>query len=271
MSYDLKALRRPSPFQPGTLTLWSNAYIAKNVIKKHLDGTVDCGSRKTATIHKTVEWLNQIKPDTKQILDVGCGTGLYAPLFCQHNIYYEGFDISPYQVAYAQQYNSVPQRTMFYVNDFRMWSSKKKYDLVLLLYGVYSFYARDERIKFLRKVRGNLQKSGYIIMEVFTEKHYENRKDSTDWKYVEDNGFWCEEPYLELNAFYKYTEKSLVLIQAGVLKQDLGIWNSWIQTFNLVELEIELLEAGFTKFEAFGSCYGDPFTVKSDVICICAQ
>ena len=31
MNYNLKLLRKPVPFQPGTLTLWSNEYIGKNV------------------------------------------------------------------------------------------------------------------------------------------------------------------------------------------------------------------------------------------------
>ena len=46
MHYNLKLLRRPLPFQLGTLTLWSDAYIADNVLKKHLDETIDSGSRK---------------------------------------------------------------------------------------------------------------------------------------------------------------------------------------------------------------------------------
>ena len=41
-----KLLERPLPFSEGNLTLWSNAYIANNVIKKHLDISIDSGSRK---------------------------------------------------------------------------------------------------------------------------------------------------------------------------------------------------------------------------------
>lgn len=55
MNYNLKLLRKPVPFQPGTLTLWSNEYIRKNVLEIHLDGNIDSGSRRSIIIEKTVE------------------------------------------------------------------------------------------------------------------------------------------------------------------------------------------------------------------------
>ena len=271
MNYDWKILQNPDPFQEGTLTLWSDSYIAKNVIKKHLDGTIDSGSRKASTIRKTVDWIRNSNPNAERILDVGCGPGLYAPLFEEYDLTYEGFDISPYQIEYAKRYNALSSKSEFYVADFRSWVSKKKYDVVLLLYGIYSFYKRDERINFLKKIRKNLNEDGVVIVEVFTEQHYINRIDSTDWEYIEKNGFWCAAPYLELNAFRRYDKESLILIQAGVLNKTLKIWNSWIQIFDFEELEKEFLSAGFKSFNIFGSCFGSSFSQKSEVLCMCAR
>ena len=270
MNYNLKLLRKPVPYQPGTLTLWSNEYIGKNVLKIHLDGNIDSGSRRSIIIQKTVEWILKKFYSAKRILDIGCGPGLYAPLLCQGNLDYEGFDVSPYQINYAEKHNSISGKTQFTVCDFRSWSSDKRYDVALLLYGIYSFYCYEERISFLKKLKRSLNVNGCVIIEVFTERHYQNRTDSSDWEFIEKDGFWCETPYLELNAFRRYNETGLVLIQTAVIDQKVEIWNSWIQTFSIDSIEKELYEAGFAYYEVYGSCFGEPYTSESEVICICA-
>ena len=267
----LKILKKPMPFQPGNLTLWSNRYIAQNVLKKHLNGSIDSGTRKKITVNKTVQWINELKPDSKRILDVGCGPGIYGVLLCQNECLYEGIDISPYQIEYAKIYNNIPNKTDYAVCDFRKWDSCKRYDVCLLLYGIYSFYKREERITFLKNIKKHLNDNGIVIIEVFTEKHYLTRTDSTDWRYVEKNGFWCDKPYLELNSFYKYEQESLILIQAGVIRDSVQLWNSWISLFDKNSLIEELLIAGFNKFEIFGTCYGSPYKEDSDVLCVYAS
>ena len=271
MNYNLEMLRKPEPFQPGTITLWSNEYIGKNVLKKHLDYEVDSGSRRLTTIKRSVDWILKNHYTASSVLDVGCGPGLYAPFLCKNGLEYDGFDISPYQIEYAEKNNFTPGKTQFKVSDFRTWNSGKKYDIILLLYGIYSFYCFDDRILFLKKLRGNLSEKGCVIIEVFTEKHYRCRKDSTDWEFIEKDGFWCEKPYLELNAFRRYDERNLMLVQAAVISRTVEIWNSWIQVFSLETIQKELREAGFTDCEVFGSCFGEAYTPESDVLCICAR
>ena len=272
MNYDLKLFKKPLPFSSGNMTLWENAYIAENVLNKHLDKSMDSGSRKWETIVNTVDWICGKKTDACSVLDIGCGPGLYAKLFDDFGLLYTGIDISPYQIEYAKQSNhQIKERVNFYQADFLKWKYTGKHDIVLLLYGIYSFFPRNERVSVLKNIKRALPPQGCVVIEVFTRNHYANRNEERDWSYIEKNGFWSEKPYLELNAFYRYDDIDLVLIQAAVINHQLRIWNSWIQTFTKESLEEELKEAGFSFIEYYGSCTGELINKDSEVICIYAK
>ena len=69
MDYNLELLKKPIPFSSGNMNLWDNEYIARNVLKKHLNYSIDSGSRKLETIYKTVEWINEKFLDAVNILE----------------------------------------------------------------------------------------------------------------------------------------------------------------------------------------------------------
>lgn len=270
MDYNFRLLQRPAPFQSGTISLWSDAYIAGNVLKKHLDIDMDSGSRKIATIDSSVRWIIADSPNCPAVLDIGCGPGLYGARLGRFVEVYDGIDISPYQIAYARAHNIPNGNTHYHVCDFRNWHPDKQYDTVLLMYAIYSFYQHDERIRLLKSIKDALKPGGRIILEVFTANHYAGRFDSTDWEYIEKDGFWSPDPYLELNAFTRYRD-DLILIQAGIIEKRVDIWNSWIELFDIGKIEDELISAGFSKFFYYGSCDGQRFTNDSEVLCVTAK
>lgn len=269
MRYNLEMLKRPKPFEQGNMTLWDDEYIASNVLKKHLQGDIDSGSRKKTTIVKTIKWINDMFPIKGNLLDIGCGPGLYAKDLAGCGFCYHGIDISAYQIAFAEK-NFRDDNAIFEIVDFRKLALNRLYDTVLMSYGIYSFYCPHERIKLLRTIRDSLTPNGKVIVEVFTDYHYIDRKEATDWEYVEKNGFWGNEPYLELNAFYKYADLELVLIQAAKIDDTVKVWNSWIQTFTPDTLKSEFELAGFSEFEFYSSCTGNPYYESTDVLCMIA-
>lgn len=271
MHYNLKLFCRPEPFECGTITLWSNAYIADNVLKKHIDGSIDSGSRKSDTLDLSCSWIAEISGAKTDLLDMGCGPGLYGNRLGKMVGSYVGLDISPYQIAYAKEHNSSQENTHYLVCGFQQWEPKQRYDTVLLMYAVYSFYPLEERISLLHNIKTALKPGGCVMIEVFTSEHYNRRKDSSDWQYIEKNGFWQPEPYIELNSFSRYQD-DLVLIQAGVISENtVDIWNSWIELFNIAKIESELKAVGFNNFSYYGSCTGKDYTSASEVLCVIAR
>lgn len=270
MSYNLEKLIKPIPFEQGNMTLWDNEYIASNVLKKHLQPNIDSGSRKQATIVRTINWMADIIPQKGNLLDIGCGPGLYARLLSKSGFCYYGIDISKYQIAYANQ-NCFGENIEFETLDFRQMELDRLYSIVLMLYGIYSFYPPNERIELLRKIKNSSVSGGMVIVEVFTENHYKNRKESSDWKYITYGGFWSDKPYLELNAFYRYDELKLFLVQAAQICNEVKVWNSWIQTFTPETLRFEFEQAGFKEFEFYSSCAGTPYNEDAAILCMIAK
>lgn len=140
-----------------------------------------------------------------------------------------------------------------------------------MLYGIYSFYSPEDRRLILKNIKKSLNPGGCIVTEVFTEKHYANRLNESDWEYIENDGFWSANEYIELNSFYKYEQEKLVLIRAGIIEEEnIRIWNSWIKMFDSLSIIKEFEEAGFFKNELYASCMGEDKTDDSEVIFLCS-
>lgn len=270
MGYNFDLLKKPTPFSSGNMNLWDDEYIAQNVLKKHLDYDIDSGSRKWVTIQQTIRWIKEKFRNATSVLDIGCGPGLYANLFIKNGFLYTGIDISPYQIEYAKKHNHYETRIKYFQSDFRNWEYKNNYDLILLLYGIYSFYPKNIRIELLKKLKKTLSPNGCVIIEVFTAKHYENRVETRDWDYFESGGFWSEKPYIELNAFYRYDDINLILVQAAKIDSSIKVWNSWIQTFSIELIIEELKLGGFKRFECYDTCTGKELSNTSETLCVCA-
>ena len=48
---------KPELYQQGTAVMWTDAYIAKQLLDVHLNPDVDLASRKKKTIESTVQWI----------------------------------------------------------------------------------------------------------------------------------------------------------------------------------------------------------------------
>lgn len=64
-------------FQRSTSSIWTDEYISKNLLAAHLDLSNDGASRSKATLDKTLNWIKEIIPKGSNVLDLGCGPGLY--------------------------------------------------------------------------------------------------------------------------------------------------------------------------------------------------
>ncbi|MBT8349772.1 MAG: class I SAM-dependent methyltransferase, partial [Deltaproteobacteria bacterium] len=69
---------RPAPYQFYTAhELWTNEHTSKQMLKYHLNESIDVSSRNQSFIERSVEWIvSHFGVDDKtEIADFGCGPG----------------------------------------------------------------------------------------------------------------------------------------------------------------------------------------------------
>jgi 4-hydroxy-2,2'-bipyrrole-5-carbaldehyde O-methyltransferase len=112
--------------------------------------------------------VTEVRPEN--VLDVGCGTGVYARvvLDADPRVRVEGIDLAEDVVAAARReldqagYGS---RVVLHVGDVRRWSaeSETRFDLVMLLNNVY-YFDQQKRAALYREMSGLLTERGQLLI-----------------------------------------------------------------------------------------------------------
>ena len=108
----------PELYEKGTSFMWTDEHISKQILNIHLNPDIDLGSRKKSTIENTASWIlkTQKEKGKLNILDLGCGPGLYTEIFAAkgHNV--TGIDISKDSIEYAKKSAENKKLNVAYLN-----------------------------------------------------------------------------------------------------------------------------------------------------------
>ncbi|MFX4263632.1 hypothetical protein ACOBQJ_15710 [Pelotomaculum propionicicum] len=80
---------KPEPFQYYTAEdLWTDGHTSKKMLEFHLDESVDASSRSMNFIEQSVSWIVDYfnLNSSSDLLDLGCGPGLYTNRLAQKGI-----------------------------------------------------------------------------------------------------------------------------------------------------------------------------------------
>ena len=83
----LKILKeKPALYEPSPRNMWDDPHISKQMLAAHLDEGFDSATRKMGFVKESVGWIACTLPPAryKRLLDLGCGPGIYAELFCRN-------------------------------------------------------------------------------------------------------------------------------------------------------------------------------------------
>lgn len=259
-------LNKPVLWQRSTEPFWDDEHISKGMLEAHLNPNLDAASRRHSYIERSAKWLSSIIPANGKILDLGCGPGLYTKRFSDMGYNVTGIDYSKRSIAYAKSRDT---KTKYLYKNYLEMDFSNMFDAITLIYCDYAALTPDERKTLVQKVYKALKPSGLFILDVFTEKHFANRKtNSTSWRFYKNGGFWSAEPHICLEATYLYENNTVLVDQYIVIKQDeVKEYLIWDTSYTIQKLTDEVSPFGFTVKGVFDDVCGSPYTGEADTIC----
>lgn len=266
-----KYLEKPKVFTESKINFWNDEYISKKLLLAHLNPDFEGASRKLEFIEKSVSWIEKIMllEDRIELLDIGCGPGIYAERLFKKGFQVTGIDFSKRSVEYAKKSAEKQKLKIKYeYQNYLHLNLNEVFDSAVLIYCDYGALSAEKRKLLMKSIYKSLKNKGRFLLDVFSILKYNNFEESKTWESTEYNGFWCEENYMALNGNYKY-ENNITLEQTVIITNDeireYYIWNQYFSPESLIE---EAKESGFKVLGLFGDVAGTPYEENSDTIAL---
>jgi SAM-dependent methyltransferase len=270
----ISMMKKPALYQKGTEALWTDEHISKGMLKAHLDPNSNGATYKHTTVHEIVKWIKSIAPVERyhDLLDLGCGPGIYAEEFYKAGYTVSGMDFSERSIHYAQK--SAHEKNLpinYYFQNYLTMNFIEEFDLITLIYYDFGVLSTEERDILLKKIYTALRPGGLFIFDVLTPQYFANKKEEKTWEYAEKD-FFSEEPHICLKSFYRYDEQNTILDQYIVVTSEkIKCFNNFQHTFTKSELARDLNIVGFLVKNVCKNMMGDNYSETGKEMCVIAQ
>lgn len=268
----IRTAQKPEIYTPGTALMWVDEYISTQLLEIHLSQDVELASRKESTISSTIEWALQKVPENRlNILDLGCGPGLYSTKLAQRGHSVTGVDFSFNSIQYAKEAASRKKLNIAYRHqNYLELEDENKYDLVLLIFTDFGVLTPDQRQTLLTNIYRALKPGGTFIFDALNDNYQGNVVGSKDWE-LSEKGFWRDTPYLALTESFYYEKQKVTLNQHTVIDQTRGIevYRFWMHTFSHADLGAIISSAGFNDIQCYDGVIPDSDICSSNSVTFC--
>lgn len=240
---------KPTLYEKGTAFMWTDEYISKQLLDIHLNPDIDLASRKPKTIKKTADWiLSKHQGKQLNILDLGCGPGLYTEYYSKKGHKVTGVDISENSIEYAQNQARLKSLDISYINAnyLQLELKDNSFDLITMIFTDFGVLHPEERNTLLNSIYKMLKKGGVFIFDVLNDNNIESKITPKEWN-ITKKGFWRPIPYLELKESFLYPDEKVILYQTTVIEDDnkTDIYRFWMQHFSNKNVETLLQQHNF--------------------------
>lgn len=250
---------KPPAYTPGTAFMWTDPHISGQLLAIHLSQEADLASRKTPGVEATISFvLNQaLPPDSGRttgrhldILDLGCGPGLYTEKLAALGHRVTGMDISPSSIAHARESARENHLDITYrCRDYLCLDDEKRYDLVMMIFTDFGVLFPEQREELLDRIHRALKPGGMFIFDVLNTLWAPDPASRRTWE-ISKEGFWRPGPCLALSETFDYDtgspDQGLYLSQ-HIVADDNGIevYRFYTRTFSHGGLAALLKDHGY--------------------------
>jgi 2-polyprenyl-3-methyl-5-hydroxy-6-metoxy-1,4-benzoquinol methylase len=254
----------PVPWSEGEKIPWNDPDFSQRMLREHLSQKHDAASRRFEMIDRHVGWIHQhiLSSRTADVLDLGCGPGLYAQRLARLGCRCTGIDFSPASIGYARAEAEKLQLDCRYLQqDIRLADFSSGHDLVMFIYGELNVFKPQETRQILTKAWQALVPGGSLLLEMSTFNSIrELGKKPGEW-YTSAHGLFSEQPHFCLyESFWDEnlcvtTERYFIVdAKSASVKR----YASSSQAYYFEQFQQMLNECGFRDVRMFRSLTGEP-------------
>ena len=245
---------RPALDTPGTAVMWTDPYISRKLLDFHLNPDVDAASRKRESIERTLDWIRSYIGTTPcDILDLGCGPGLYTQRLAAAGHRVTGVDFSDNSLDYAKACAARENLDIAYVKkNYLELEFENRFDLAMIIYNDLCVLSPADRDRFMQNVRRALRPGGLFLFDATNTSRLEEKVLAEAWEVSLQDGFWRQGPYVALSRGYLYKEEHTLLEQRLILEPDGSAesYHFWHRCYDPVEMGNILGARGFALIES---------------------
>jgi len=274
---ELKQLHaRPAPFEFYTAEeLWTNEHTASQMLRYHLNESIEAASRNSKFIDRSVEWISSHfnVAQLPEIADFGCGPGLYTTRLAEIGARVTGIDFSENSLCYARKTAAEKKLKIHYVlKNYLEYEPSGRFDLILMILCDFCVLSPVQRKKMLLKFRSLLKPEGAVLLDVYSLNRFFRIRESATYEFNQLNGFWSPEEYYGFVNTFKYEKKKVVLDKYTIIEktQKKVIYN-WLQHYSPESLKTEFEKNGLRIEEVYSDVAGNGFNPDSDEFAIVAR
>ena len=148
----------PRPWEEGDKIPWNEPGFSQRMLREHLAQEHDAASRRPQIIDAHVDWIHRsvLGGRTSDVLDLGCGPGLYVQRLALKGHRCTGVDFGPASIAYARERAAAEGlRCTYHEADIRNLANLplEPVDLVMLVYGEFNVFRREDAEQILASAR----------------------------------------------------------------------------------------------------------------------
>ena len=254
----------PEPWAEGNNIPWHEPGFSQRMLQEHLSQAHDAASRRAGTIDRHVAWIHRslLGERPAQILDLGCGPGLYTIRLARLGHRCVGIDYSPASIAYAQAAAAAEQLPCHYeLADMREAELGAGFDLAMLIFGELNVFRREHAAAHLARVRRALADGGALLLEVHTFAAVRRIGEQPPSWTARPSGLFAPTPHICLTEHFWHDESRAATSRYYVIDAASGAVSRYAQSFQAYteeEYAALLRDCGFGEVAFFPALDGGP-------------
>ena len=256
----------PEIFTKSADKFWDDDHVSAQMLELHLNPDVEAASKTRKTIESETKFIiaETSMDETKFVLDLGCGPGLYVREFALTGAHVTGIDISKRSIDYANaNMGPLSDKTRFIRMNYLDLDFYEYFDIVTLIF--YDFCALNpvEQNELLARINAALKNDGILVFDVVNQNRQTSVSSSIE---ALEHGFWSPRPHIEILNTIVYENPKTEGLQYTIIEDDgsLKTVRLYHRLFNLSEIDFLMKENGFLRESVYMNLQGQPLTEKCE-------